>query len=201
MTDKKIICIACGVFRMEIEALASQRQLDCKIITLDSMLHMKPASLERELDRVMPAGTDAKFLLLYGDCHPHMHEMQHRENASKVDGINCCDILLGRKVYRKLQQDQAFIFLPEWTLRWRDVFTHELGFKKPEVLQMFMKEHQKRLVYVDTGVMPVPENMLEGISEFFGMPIEVVPISLDTLLQGIHKALRKFASQDQHDNH
>jgi hypothetical protein len=200
MTDKKITCLACGVFRMEIEALASRGKIDCKIIMLESMLHMRPARLEQVMDRVMAAEPDNKFLILYGDCHPRMHEMQIRENASRVAGINCCGILLGGEVYRKLQKDQVFIFLPEWTLRWRDVFAHELGFEKPEVLQAFMKEHQKGLVYVDTGVMPVPEKILRDISEFFDMPVEVMRISLDTLLQGINKALRKFTSQDQHDN-
>jgi len=190
MTDKKITCLACGVFRMEIEALAAQGKLDCDIIMLDSMLHMSPARLEQEMDRVMAAGTDDKFLILYGDCHPRMHEMQRLENASKVAGINCCDILLGRTVYRKLQKDRVFIFLPEWTRRWRNIFTHELGFDNPEVLRAFMKEHQKALMYADTGVTPVPEKNLQDISEFFDMPVEVMPISLGTLLQGIHKALR-----------
>ncbi|MBF0558113.1 MAG: DUF1638 domain-containing protein [Nitrospirae bacterium] len=199
MTDKKITCLACGVFRMEIEALSRQDKLDCNIITLESMLHMKPARLEEEMGRVMEAGPNDKFLVLYGDCQPRMHEMQARENVSKVTGINCCDILLGREAYRNLQKDQAFIFLPEWTLRWREVFTNELGFENQEVAQAFMREHRKRLVYVDTGVMPVPDKTIQDISEFFGMPVEILHISLDILLQGINNALRKFARHDQND--
>ncbi len=199
MTDKKISCLACGVFKMELAALTKQGKLDCDIITLESMLHMKPAKLEQEMERVMAAGSKDKLLILYGYCHPNMHEMQNRENATRVVGINCCDILLSREAYRKLQKDQAFIFLPEWTLRWQDVFVHELGFEKPEVAQAFMKEHRKRLVYVDTGVMPVPDKTLRDISEFFNMPVEILPISLDILLQGINTALQKFIKRGQHD--
>jgi hypothetical protein len=199
MTDNKITCLACGVFRMEIEALSRQGKLDCGIITLESMLHMNPAKLEQEIGRVLESGQNDKFLILYGDCHPRMHEMQERENVSKVTGINCCDILLGRETYRKLQKDQAFIFLPEWTLRWREVFTNELGFENQEVAQAFMREHRKRLVYVDTGVVLVPDKTLQEISEFFGMPVEILHISLDILQQGIGNALLKFTRRDQND--
>lgn len=199
MTDKKVTCLACGVFKMELATLIKQGKLDCDIISLESMLHMKPATLEQEMERAMATGPKDKFLILYGDCHPRMHEVQNRENATKVVGINCCDILLGRDVYRQLQKDQAFIFLPEWTQRWQDVFTHELGFGKPEVAQAFMKEYRKRLVYADTGVIPVPHKTLQEISEFFDMPVEILPVSLDILLQGINNALQKFTRRGQDD--
>ena len=200
MTVKKVSCLACGVFKMELAELAKQGKLDCDLITLESMLHMKPAKLEQEMERVMATGSKDKFLILYGDCHPGMHEMQNRENATRVVGINCCDILLGSQAYRELQKDQAFIFLPEWTLRWQDVFAHELGFEKPEVAQAFMKEYRKQLVYVDTGVIPVPDKALRDISEFFNMPIKIQPISLDIFLLGINNALQKFIKRGQHDN-
>jgi hypothetical protein len=177
---------------MEIEALVRQGKLECNSVFLDSMLHMKPFILEQELGRVMGDAQDDNYLLLYGDCHPGMHEMQDRENVARVAGINCCEILLGKDVYRKLQKEKAFIFLPEWTGRWQEIFTKELGFEKPELAQAFMKEHQTRLVYVDTGVIPVPEGVLQEIARFFNMPVEVLHISLDILLQGIQTALQKF---------
>lgn len=199
MTGNKITCLACGVFRMEIDALIKQGKLDCDIITLESMLHMKPAKLGQEMGRILDAKPNDKFLVLYGDCHPHIHEMQSMENVSRVTGINCCEILLGSDVYRKLQKEQAFVFLPEWTLRWKEVFAHELGFENREVAQTFMKEYRKRLVYVDTGVIPVPDETLREISEYFGMPVEIMHISLDIFLQGINKALQKFARYNHLD--
>jgi hypothetical protein len=199
MMDKKITCIACGVFKMEIEALARQGLFNCNVITLESMLHMKPAELEQNMEHAMAARPNDKFLILYGDCHPHMREMQAREDTTRVAGINCCDILLGRAEYRKLQKDQAFIFLPEWTMRWQEVFAHELGFAQPAVARAFMKEYRKRLVYVDTGVMQVPDGTLKEIAEFFNMPVEVMGISLDNLHQEICNALRKFGC-DNDDN-
>lgn len=192
MSNEKIKCLACGVFKMEIEALTRLKKVDCHIITLDSMLHMKPAELRHEMEVVLDVAKNDKYLLLYGDCHSHMHEMQGRENTTKIPGINCCEILLGKAAYRKLQKEKVFIFLPEWTLRWREVFKCQLGLEKPEMAQAFLKEHCKSLMYIDTGVMPVPDNTLQEISAYFDMPIEVMPISLDTLSQGIDTALKKF---------
>ena len=163
------------------------------------MLHMKPAKLGQEMGRILDAKPNDKFLVLYGDCHPHMHEMQSMENVSRVTGINCCEILLGKEVYKKLQKEQAFVFLPEWTLRWKEVFAHELGLDSREVAQAFIREYRKRLVYVDTGVMPVPDETLQEISDFFGMPVETIQISLDIFLLGIHNALQKFTEHDHDD--
>ena len=199
MTDKKVICLACGVFHAEMAALVSRGILKADVVTLDSMLHMAPGRLAREMDRIMAREPQADYLLVYGDCHPHMHDIQARENVSRVDGINCCSILLGRRVYRELQKAQAFLFLPEWTLRWREIFTRELGFQKPDLLQAFMKEHRKKLVYVDTGVMPIPEKCLEDIRRFFDMPIEIRPVSLDTLWQGMDRAMDKFRRDPPYD--
>jgi hypothetical protein len=200
MPDKKITCLGCGVFKMEMDELVKQGKLDCDIIYLDSMLHMKPATLEREMQEVLDGTKNDRYLLLYGDCHPHMHEMEACDDTVKVSGINCCEILLGKAVYRKLQKERAFIFLPEWAQRWREVFTCQLGFKTPEMAQSFLKEHCERLVYIDTGVIPVPDITLQEISSYFGMAVEVMPIALDTLAQVVSGALRKFIGDDPNGN-
>lgn len=198
MTNTKHTCLSCGVFKKEIEALVKQGRLACNIITLDSMLHLNPEKLEQVIYRVIKSRpVDEYTLLLFGDCHPHMHELQEHEHMSKVSGINCCEILLGHKEYRKLQKERAFIFLPEWTLRWQEVFIRELGFSKPEIAQVFMKEHCTRLVYIDTGVIGVPEKALQEISDYFDMPVDVMPISLDVFLEGINKAQQKFKGGDK----
>jgi len=180
---------------MELETLQWQGRLDMQVATLDSMLHMRPAALEAELQRVLDDAPDKRYLLLYGDCHPRMYEMEHGDRVSRTAGINCCDILLGRAAYRQLQRAGAFIFLPEWTLRWREVFTRQLGFDKAELAREFMREHRTRLVYVDTGVMPVPDATLREISEFFDLPVEVLPISLDNLVRAVHQAYERLAGK------
>jgi hypothetical protein len=190
--SQRIVCLSCGVFRMEIESLARQGKLDCRIITLESMLHMKPEKLRQEMETVIAAQKGSKILILYGDCHPYMHEIQSRENFAKVDGMNCCEIFLGTELYKKLQREQAFIFLPEWTQRWREIFHKELGFEDQEIAGSFMRDIIRQLVYVDTGVIPVPHKTLHEISEYFGMPVEILNISLDNLQDSLNNALIKL---------
>lgn len=179
---------------MEIESLASKGKFDCRVITLESMLHMKPAMLEKEMEKAISSEDDnnSKILILYGDCHPHMNDMQSRKNFSRVEGLNCCEIFLGHESYKKLQKEQAFIFLPEWTQRWQEVFKYGLGLKNREIASSFMQDTCKRFVYVDTGVIPVPENTLEDISEYFGMPFEILNISLDHLESSLNDAIIKL---------
>jgi hypothetical protein len=198
MTDKKLACLSCGVFSREIEILAGQEKLEGSRIVLDSMLHMNPAGLEQAISRDLESKPHDNYVLLYGDCCPHMNEFQNRANVSKVAGINCCEILLGKEMYRHLQKEKTFIFLPEWTVRWREIFTRELGFKDPEIAQSFMKEYCSRLVYIDTGIVPAPEKIISEISVYFDMPMDVISISLDILMQGINKAIQKFKEDDHH---
>jgi hypothetical protein len=197
--DQGIICLGCGIFRMEIEALARRGEFEPRMIALESMLHMKPALLEEKMETILAAEPAGKFLILYGDCHPHMHEMQNRKGSVRVAGLNCCEIFLGKEFYRNLQKEQAFIFLPEWTLRWREVFHRELGFENQQAAQGFMKDFHRRLVYVDTGVVPEPHKTLQEISVFFDMAVETVRISLDHLQSGINTALVKLKEDAAHD--
>ncbi|MBI4978463.1 MAG: DUF1638 domain-containing protein [Spirochaetes bacterium] len=192
MSVTNLKCLSCGVFRNEVEELRRRGDLDCEVMFLDSMLHMNPRALDRELSHIVDGDASKHYLILYGDCHPHMHEMQAKKNTVKAGGLNCCEILLGKSAYRELQQSGAFIFLPEWTMRWKEIFTRELGFEKPDMARSFLQEHRTRLVYVDTGVIPVPVQTLDEIAAYFSMPLDVMHITLDILLENIRNALLKF---------
>jgi hypothetical protein len=63
---QRIVFLSCGVFRMEIESLVRHGRLDCRIITLESMLHMKPEKLKKEMERVIATEKGSKILILYG---------------------------------------------------------------------------------------------------------------------------------------
>jgi hypothetical protein len=192
MNKNAITCLACGVFKKELEFLSARGQIDFRVHTLESMLHMDPAKLQTVLETITAGHPQDNYLLLYGDCQPRMNEMSNKKNTARISGVNCCEILLGKEAYRKLQLEKAFIFLPEWAQRWREIFTRELGFGKAENAKMFMKDHLEKLVYIDTGILPVPVTLLKEIQEFFDLPLEVVTISLEILKSEIEKALQKF---------
>ncbi|MBN1912331.1 MAG: DUF1638 domain-containing protein [Pirellulales bacterium] len=188
------LCIACAVFQRELEALRARGDFDLPVQYVDSMLHMRPRKLRDRLDSLLgPQRPAARILLLYGECHAYMNDQESLSGVWRVKGHNCEEILLGTDLYYALQAQKAFVFLPEWTLRWRDVFERELDFHG-DLTTVFMKECHAILVYADTGVLPVPINQLEAASEAMGLPWDVVQVGLEPLQATIHEAVERMTA-------
>ncbi|WP_243358858.1 DUF1638 domain-containing protein [Fundidesulfovibrio terrae] len=184
--------VACGIFKKELEALGYGAR-GVKTVTLDSMLHMRPDALDGALDGMLSRGRPGGLALVYGDCSPHMLDFARREGVRKVQGLNCCEIVLGRERYRSLRREGAFFFMPEWAGRWEDVFKHEMGFSQQSLAREFMHDMMKRAVYLDTGVHAVPHRTLDDIASFLGMPVEVLPTGLTHLQAAVDAALAALA--------
>jgi hypothetical protein len=122
-------------------------------------------------------------------------ELSRKPGFAKTTGINCCEILLGREEYRRLRKAGAFFFLPEWTLRWRDVFERELGFAGGRGAGEMLREVHNKFIYLDTGVMPVPEALLDEISRELEMPMTVLAVGLDRLELNIANAQEQLDAQ------
>lgn len=193
MADQEVVCLACGVFKQELESIRMKNGVGFEIKTIDSMLHMNPEKLREVLEKDVHRHPERKFLLLYGDCQPRMHDIEQKPNVARVAGINCCEILLGKERYREYQKSNAFIFLPEWVHRWREIFTHKLGFKKVENARGFLKEYCRKFVFLDTGVTDVPLQLLDEIKNYFDLPLEIRRTDLTVFENGIREALRKFS--------
>jgi len=52
--------------------------------------------------------SENKILLLYGDCSPSMRDFGSNEHITRGEGINCCEILMGREKYRELRKERVF---------------------------------------------------------------------------------------------
>lgn len=59
-----------------------------------------------------------------------------------------------------------------------------------------MQELHTRLIYLDTGLLPVPHETLQEASEFLGLPFEILPVTLEPLLASLHRAA---LSANHHD--
>lgn len=197
MRALSIIC--CSVLRRELEAFASRQHPDAELVFLDSMLHMHPEKLRLIIDAALAARPDRDCLLVYGDCHAHMHETVRRPHCARTSSVNCGELLLGRDTYRSFRNQKVFLFLPEWTERWREVFLKELGFSDRSLACEFMQESQRRLVYLDTGLIAVPEQTLKEIADHFGMPVDVLAVSLDELHQAVSLAMHHLQTRDSHE--
>jgi hypothetical protein len=187
---RPVTCIACSIFRREIEELQARGPLGVSVRYLGSMLHLVPAELGLQLDALIQQeqakGQD--ILLGYGDCCAHMLDLQQEPGTSRLEGINCCEIILGRDRYRALRRTGAFFLLPEWALRWRAIFEEELGLTATNARDL-MGDLHTRLLYLDTGLAPVPEAALEEASAFTGLPWEVLAVDLDQLRASLRDAL------------
>lgn len=191
---KDVLAITCGIFQAEMAALAP-RFPRLQLIFADSMLHMRPDLLQERIDALLRQHSADKVLFIYGDCTPRIVELCRKPGFAKTAGINCCEILLGREEYRRLRKSGAFFFLPEWTLRWRDVFERELGFAGGRGVEDMLREVHSHFIYLDTGVLPMPGSVLDEISRELGLPMQQLSVGLSCLEQKISAALETLDAQ------
>lgn len=182
----RTVCIGCSIFKLELEALKASGKLHFPLYFLDSGLHMDPSKLESLLTPLLEGELDEgrRVILAYGDCHAHMADLDARPCVARTAGINCCEILLGREAYRKGRRDGAFFVLPEWAIRWQEVFKTLLGLDRSN-MEGLMQDMHSKLVYLDTGLLPTPTEELDAFSEYCGLPWEAMEVSLEPLLDSI----------------
>jgi hypothetical protein len=185
------VWLSCGVLRAELETLHQQRLITGERCYLDSMLHMAPPLLEQTLRSTLQQHPQhCCLVLVYGDCCSRMLDLVRDYRVGRVDAINCAQLLVGRERYRQLMREGAFMVLPEWALRWQEIMQTELGLSR-SVARDLMQENRSVLVYLDTGLTPVPELQMAAFAEYTGLQWRVERVALDHLL-----ALLLAAEQD-----
>jgi hypothetical protein len=189
-----ISCIACSVLRPELEALQARGLLDFPIRYLSSRLHMIPGELHRRMAALLEKELEKgrRVLLLYGNCHPYMGELEARPGVVRVPGVNCANILIGRDLYKRLVKENVYFLFFEWIHRWREILVKFPGCDEKTTRDL-MREHS-RLVYLDTGLYPVPEESLNQCSRYFDLPFQVLPVSIDHLPHVIREAVKKLTA-------
>lgn len=190
---EKIVVLACSIFRREIEYLKEKGKLTSEIRYISSMMHMCPEKLASVMDAAIEEikQDGRKIVLLYGECHNWMDKYHPRQAVQRVDGFNCVEIFLGKQRYRSFSKAGAFFLLPEWTMRWREVFQNELGLKG-DVGKEFMRDMHTFFLYVDTGLAPVPTDILDEISHTLGLPWKSIRIDLTHIVNALKTAVEKF---------
>lgn len=188
--------IVCSVLAREAQSFLGHDYPDAEQIYLDSVLHIYPQELYKAIKAAVETKEDRNYVLIYGDCNAHMKMISQRPNCERTEAVNCGELLLGCDLYRSYRNEKAFLFLPEWTERWQEIFQRELGFSKPSLAQEFMKENQRSLVYLDTEMIPIPLKHLKGISDFFNMPTKVVAVSSEHLRQYVKAAVERLEAKN-----
>jgi hypothetical protein len=194
MNNPKILYLACSVFKNELEQLKKNNRLQCYPMEfIDSKLHLKPDEMYKMLQKTIAE----KFkdydgiVLVYGECHVFMNELLKDTRLARPEGINCIELFVGKAERKRLLHRGAFFLLPEWTMRWREIFNHFMNMNSELTKSMMQNEH-KALIYLDTGCMDIPEKQLKECAEYFSLPIEIVKISLDKFAVAISKATNEL---------
>jgi len=191
-----LVIIACSIFKYELECLQTEGKIDVPVVYINSLLHMYPEELQKLLDAKIEEHKNFRIILMFGDCHARMVDYEQRKNVVRTPGINCCEIFLGSEKYRKLRKDGAFILLPEWADRWKEVFVDYMGFKTSKTAKPFMNEMHKKLVYVDTGLHKSNSALFEEISDYIGLPIEIFNTSIAELENVLNRLINDSLKQE-----
>jgi hypothetical protein len=189
--------ICCSVFQVEVTALARNYWPNFTLRFPSSMLHMKPEQLASRLDSLVEAELKLghRVVLIYGDCCVRMAAFGARPGVVRTGGNNCCELLLGHDEYRRLSHEGAFFLFPEWTHRWQEVFATALGLNRENATSLMQDLHRK-LIYLDCGIVPVPESALRACAKYCGLPWEVREVSLESLHAAIHDALLRVKTKE-----
>ena len=193
--NKGLIC-CCSVLYEEVSYLWKKYWPDWEIYALTSMLHMRPDLLSHQLDECINQERKAGNLvvLVYGDCCPLMEQFEKTPGVARTAAVNCCELVLGKEIYKPLIKEGVFFLLPEWTGRWEEIFTGELGLSR-ENARDFMHEMHTRLIFLDTGVMPVPVPDIEACSRHCDLPYEIRQTPLDHLQSSIQGAMNRLSGE------
>lgn len=177
MEKPHIIC--CGILENEVRRILSEDYPGLGAIFCNSILHMQPEALQGELNEKFKIGSHN--ILLYGDCASHMRDLENQPNFHRPAVVNCIEMLLGPELYKTLRRDRVFFMMPEWSHRWREIFLDRMGFASEKLAGIFLRDNCSRIIYLDTGIAKVPQDILDEISLAFEISLEIKSVSLDTL--------------------
>jgi hypothetical protein len=183
------------VLQAEVESLCRLHWPDREVRFLSSMMHVHPERLASTLQSVLHSELkqEHRVVLIYGDCCAQMAAAEAMPGVVRTRGRNCCELLLGSEDYRRLSREGAFFLIPEWACRWKEVFVKELGLNRENATSL-MQDMHRRLVYLDTGLVPVPVVALEECAEYCGLPYMVRPVSLELLNAAVQEALLRCST-------
>lgn len=187
--------VSCGTLRMELSKLNEEGFLDAdKIYFTTPGLHEIPRELESQLVRQMGRGGEksTSLIVLYGDrCFVDSSDyfrsidtviQEQAFNACRVKAHNCIDMLASEEERDEIAAGRRVYWLvPGWIEYKKNVF---LEWDAGKANETFPSNDVAILLdpigYYEGLALEEPEKLLE-FSDWMGISVEPVPISLDRL--------------------
>lgn len=175
--------LGCGILEYELKTIVKTLDTPVDIQILPAVLHLHPLQLKKELEHALQM-TGAEYVV-YGKCCPGIDDLCKTYKAHRIKGETCYDILAGDTVSQLLQKEPGTYFLlPRFCEEFEEL-TKELDLKKTRDV---LFKNYKRLVLLDTGVIPVDTR---HIVKTLDLPCETVHVGVKPLEERLTLLLKR----------
>jgi len=188
-----MLLLGCGVLRREIRFLIEKNAWPLDTYFLDSALHCELDKLSASLTAALERHRGRDIIVFYGCCHPLMEQMLALAGASRTEGQNCADMLLGNARFSEELANGAFFLLEEWARRWRYIVTRSFGTANIEIVREIFQGDRKYLLCVRTPCSGDFAAEAERAGELVGLPIRWADTTLDNLEAVLQQAILQRA--------
>lgn len=185
--DKALI--ACEIFKHELaQVLVPRNEID--IYWLDAALHADAKRMKIELEgaiaKVMGTAHGGIHLLFGNGCHPDLCNIAEGCGA-RVPGVNnCIQAIIGPDETKRLEANRTMVVTPAWITAWPSIMAG-LGWDEVDV-RINMGRYD-RIVLLDSGVVPITDEIILSFYDLVQVPIELEQVNLEYFRNLVSKVL------------
>ena len=190
--------VTCGILKAEVEAALLQRGLSVRVYHLAPAPCLEPAALARQLRKLLDrAAQDSDdIVILIGRCHPDLDEILSEYPARRMDVNDCFDALLGEERKRIDQESNTFFTSAAWLDHWRRALKRSMKWDEVDTRQNF--GHYERVLLLDPGFEPIPDEKILEYFDYIQVPVEPRRITLEVLADLLSRHLRPTEGSQEH---
>lgn len=172
---KNLIC--CGILKNELSYIFKNN--DVKVTFIEAALHVDYEKMAESLTQAAEAvGGNSNVFVIGNECHPKMDRLI-ADKGKVVQARNCIEMLLGEKMAQFDAEARTFYLTPGLLENWKKVFIEGLKWDSVEARLKF--GYYERILFLDTGVVPIDDEKILEFFEFTQVPIEITQVSLEHL--------------------
>jgi len=179
MSSEKPLLLGCGILKNEVTYLCKKNKWDIDFKFLDSALHCNLKKLGFSLREALDANRNRQIIVTYGTCHPLMDKILSNFDASRINGQNCIEMLLGREYFMTELIKGAFFLLEEWANRWETIIYKTYSTYKLEIRREIFKLDRSYFLAVRTPCSGDFSTQAEHVASQMQVPLKWTDISLD----------------------
>jgi hypothetical protein len=169
----------CGILRAEVRFLIEKNRWPVDTRFLDSALHCDLGRLQAGLTGTLRKEADRQVVVFYGACHPLMDGILEMSHATRTEGQNCVEMLLGHERFMAALTDGAYFLLEEWARRWGEVMQKTFG--DVRVAREIFQGDRTHLLAIRTPCSGDFSEDAESAAALVDLPLRWMDVSLDHL--------------------